>query len=152
MQLLEKRFAWRSAKKYCFRESEIIKMRYLNNKEEFSFLSAASLGFRLILCGKTFSILPHHSLSANQCQPLHTDSQSPSKLALFSYYPAFFTSSLCCSQWSRANILENHSVSISKMKIKSLCSVSEQATTNDTKSNLPTKYLTCIFSLRKHDT
>lgn len=43
-------------------ESEVIRMI------EFSFLSAASLGFRLVLSGQIFRVLPHHSLSANQCQ------------------------------------------------------------------------------------
>lgn len=71
-------------------ESKIIKMFYLNNKEEFTFLSAASLGFRLILSGQIFRILLHHSLSAHQCQQLHIDSQSISKIGFMLLLCRFF--------------------------------------------------------------
>jgi len=58
------------------------------------------------------------------------------KFALCSYYIVSFESSLCCSQWLAANILENHFLGVSKMKIKALSSVSEQATTNDTQKGV----------------
>lgn len=118
------------------RKSEIIKMCYLNNKEEFSFLSTASLGFRLISSGHISRILPYHSLSANQCQQFHTTVSPLQKLALCSYYTVSFASSLCCSQWSTAKILENHSVGMFKTKTEALCSMSEEATTNGTQKRI----------------
>lgn len=57
------------------------------------------------------------------------------------------------SQWSIAKVLENHSVGMSKIKIKALCSMTWASCPKwHTKKNLPTKSLTNIFCLEENST